>query len=123
MRLTVQTFWPLALLAMIPFLWWVRRSTTMDLTAKHLRLLAIVRCAIVCLLTAALMQPVLYKPSAYVSVVYLLDASQSVAPGSIKKAIEWIQQTNDAGKPDHSKFIAFGANAMEFDKVDDLKKV
>ena len=123
MRLTVQTYWPLLLLAMIPFVWWMRRATTMDLSAKHLRLSTIVRSAIICLLAAALMQPVLYKPSTYVSVVYLLDVSRSVSPGSVKKAIEWIQQTNDAGRPDHSKFIAFGSNALEFDKVDDLKKV
>ena len=69
------------------------------------------------------MQPVLYKPSTYVSVVYLLDVSQSVAPGAIKKAIEWIQQTNDSAKPDHAQFVAFGSNSVQFDKAEELKNV
>ena len=47
------------------------------------------------------MQPILYKTSTYVSVVYLLDVSQSVAPGAIQKAIDWIQKTNASGRPDH----------------------
>src|SRR5436309_9738977 len=100
MRITFESYWPLVLLLMIPCLWWIRRGSEIDLTPKHLRLSTVVRSAIVCLLVLALMQPILYKPSTYISVVYLLDVSQSVAPAAIKKAIEWIQQTNDSGKPD-----------------------
>lgn len=123
MRLTFEIYWPLIFVLMVPYLWWARRGTGVDLSPKHLRLSTLVRSAIVCMLALALMQPVLHKPSAYVSVVYLLDVSQSVAPGAIKKAIEWIQQTNEPGKPDHSQFVAFASNSVQLDKAEELKKV
>lgn len=123
MRLTWESYWPLLFLLILPYLWWVRGRSAVDLTPKHLWLSTTVRSLIVCALTLALMQPVLYKTSTYMSVVYLLDVSQSVAPGAIQKAVDWIQKTNSAGSPDHAKFVAFGSNSMEFDKVEDLKKV
>jgi Ca-activated chloride channel family protein len=123
MRLTIETYWPLILLLAVPYLWWVNRRTEVDLNAKHLRLSTLIRSGIVCLLVLALMQPILYKASSYVSVVYLLDVSQSVAPGAIKKAIDWIQQTIEAGNPDHFQLVAFGANSIPVEKVEELKKV
>jgi Ca-activated chloride channel homolog len=123
MRLTFDSYWPLLFLLIIPYLWWVRLRSAVDLSPKHLRISTILRSIIVCALTIALMQPILYKTSTYVSVVYLLDVSQSVAPAAIQKAIDWIQKTNTSGNPDHSEFVAFGSNSMEFDKVDELKKV
>ncbi len=123
MRLTFDSYWPLLFLLIIPYLWWVRTRSAVDLTPRHLRVSTVIRSVIILALTAALMQPVLYKTSTYVSVVYLLDVSQSVAPGAIQKAMDWIQKTNASGKPDHSEFVAFGSNSMEFDKVEDLKKV
>src|SRR6185295_7832391 len=80
MRLTFDSYWPLLFLLIVPYLWWVRRQSAVDLSPRHLRLSTIVRSVIVCALTVALMQPILYKTSTYVSVVYLLDVSQSVAP-------------------------------------------
>src|SRR5688572_23500067 len=123
MWLTFESFWPLILRLIVPYLWWARRGREVDLTPKHLRLSTSIRSAIVFLIVLALMQPILYRASSYVSVVYLLDISQSVAPGAIKKAIEWIQQTNDAGEPDHAQFVAFGSNSMAVEKVAELKKV
>ena len=123
MRLTFDSYWPLLFLLIVPYLWWVRRQSSVDLSPTHLRLSTIVRSIIVCALTVALMQPILYKTSTYVSVVYLLDVSQSVAPGAIQKAIDWIQATNASGHPDHSEFVAFGSNSMDFQKPEELKKV
>lgn len=123
MRLTVESYWPLLFLLIVPYLWWMRRKSAVDLTPKHLGLSTTVRSIIVLALTIALMQPILYKTSTYVSVVYLLDVSQSIAPGAIQKAVDWIQKTNASGHPDHAEFVAFGSNAMPFDNVEDLKKV
>src|SRR5215510_5872388 len=108
---------------MVPYLWWVRRRSSVDLSPKHLRLSTLVRSVIVCVLALALMQPAIYRSSTSISVVYLLDVSQSVAPGAIKKAIDWIRQTNDSGRPDHAQFVAFGANSQALDRVDALKDV
>src|SRR5437762_5675554 len=69
------------------------------------------------------MQPVIYRAGAWISAVYLLDVSQSVSPQAIQSAIQWIQQTNDAGHPDHARFIPFAANATVFEKLDELKQV
>src|SRR5436190_15785123 len=123
MRLSFDTYWPLLLLLVIPYLWWVQRRTQTDLSPKHLQLAGIVRSAIVALIGLALMQPVIYRSGAWVSVVYLLDVSQSVSPSAIQSAIQWIQQTNDAAGPDHARFIPYAANAAVFDKLDQLKAV
>lgn len=123
MRFTFDTYWPLLLLLLIPYVWWVLRRTLTDLTPRHLQLAGIVRSAIVALIALALMQPVIYRSGSWVSVVYLLDVSQSVAPQAIQSAIQWIQQTNAAGHPDHARFVPFGANAAVFDNLDKLKEV
>ena len=123
MRLTFETYWPLIFLLVVPCLWWVRRSSAMDLSPKHLRLSTILRSAIVSILVLALMQPILYTASSAISVVYLLDVSQSVQPGAVKGALDWIQKTNDAGKPAHANFVAFGSNSVPFDTLEGLRKV
>ena len=123
MRLTIQSYWPLIFLALVPYLWWVRRITAVDLSPRHLQLSTLLRSAVICLLALALMQPVLYKASTHVSVVYLLDLSYSVAPDALKQAIEWVRTTNEEGGPDHSRFVTFGANSLQFGSVDELKKV
>ena len=120
---TVGTYWPILLLLLIPWLWWVQRQTSMDLSRKHLQLSVVVRCVVVALLALALMQPALYRSGSWVSVTYLLDVSRSVSPAAIQSAIQWIQQTNASGRPADSRFIPFGANAAVLDTLDQLRKV
>src|SRR5262245_13533191 len=123
MHFTFDTYWPLILLLIIPYLWWVQRKTQTDLSPKHLRLSGIVRSAIVALIAFALMQPLIYRYGAWMSVVYLLDVSESVAPPAIQTALQWIQQTNDAGHPDHARFIPFASNSTVVEKLDQIKDV
>ncbi len=123
MQLSFDTYWPLLFLLLIPCLWWVQRKTLTDLSPKHLRLSGTVRSAIVALLALALMQPVIYRSGVWLSVVYLLDVSQSVSPTAIQSSIDWIQQTNNSGHPDQARFIPFAANSTVFDTLDQLKKV
>ena len=121
--MTITRYWPSLFLLLIPFLWWVQRKTLTDLQPKHLRLSVMVRSAIIFLLAVALMQPVFYRTSASMSVVYLLDISRSVSPGAIESAIEWIQQTTDIGRPAHARFIPFGRNSAVFENLEQLKNV
>ena len=121
--LTIGSYWPLLLLLIIPCLWWVQRKTAMDLSRKHLRLSVIVRSAIVALLALALTQPVIYRSGSWVSVVYLLDVSKSVSPAAIQSAIQWIQQTNDTGRPADAHYVPFGANTAVVGTLDQLKKI
>ena len=123
MRFTFDTYWPVFLLLIIPFLWWVQKRTGTDLSPKHLQLSGAVRSAIVALMAVALMQPVIYRSGVWVSVVYLLDVSQSVSPSAIQSAIQWIQQTNESGRPAHARFIPFGANSTVFNDLNQLKNV
>jgi Ca-activated chloride channel homolog len=123
MQLSVDTYWPLLLLPIIPYIWWVQTRTLTDLSPKHLQLSGSVRSLIILCIALALMQPVLYRSGAWESVVYLLDVSQSVAPSSIQSSIQWIQQTNNSGHPDHARFIPFAANSLVFDTLDGLKQV
>src|SRR5947207_519453 len=114
MRLSFDIYWPLFLLLIIPYLWWVQRRTLADLSPKHLQLSGAVRSTIVLLIALAMMQPVLYRSGAWLSVVYLLDISESVSPSAIQSAIQWIQQTNNSGRPDQARFVPFAANATVF---------
>ena len=123
MSLTFDTYWPLLLLPLVPYLWIVQRRSQTDLSPKHLMTAGIIRSTILVLLVAALMQPVLKRSGNWISSVYLLDVSQSVSPQAMQSAIQWIQQTNDAGRPHHARFIPFGANSRVFETLDSLKSV
>ena len=85
--------------------------------------LAFVRSGIIALLALALMEPAIQRSAAPISVAYLLDVSQSVAPADIQSAIQWIRRTNDSGRPDHARYIPFGENARVFDSLDRLEAV
>src|SRR5262245_2924292 len=119
----MSTLWPLFFLLLIPYLWWVPRKTRVDLSAKHIHASRLIRSGIVVLLAFAMTQPVIYFSGSPVSVIYLLDISQSVLPAEIESAIEWVQLTNSSGNPDHTRYIPFGANARVFETLDQLKAV
>src|SRR5687767_10839170 len=121
--MTSIRYWPLFLLLLIPYLWWMRRQTLTDLDRRHLELSLAVRSAVIVLLAVALMQPVLYRSNANLSIVYLLDISRSISPLSIESSIEWIQKTNDAGRPAHARFIPFAQNSAVFDSLDQVRNV
>jgi len=101
----------------------MRRSTAADLSLKHLRVSTIIRTAIVLLLVLALMQPIFYREGSAVSTVYLLDVSESISSSAMQDAIHWIRKTNEAGQPSDSRFIAFAANSIAFDTLDELTQV
>jgi len=122
-RLTFHTYWPLVLALIVPCLWWMRRFSVAGIDSRQLLLSTVIRTVIVSLLVVAMMQPILRWPGAPVSAVYLLDVSQSVSPSAIQDAIQWIRQTNDAGKPSSSRFIAFAANSKGFDRLEELTQV
>ena len=122
MHLTVETYWPVLLAAIIPVVWWMRQSTVVDLSSKHLQLSTILRTAIIVLLILGLMQPTFYRYGSAISTVYLLDISESVSSASIQNAIQWIRKNTDAGHPE-ARYIAFAANSISFDSLDALTKV
>lgn len=123
MSLIFEHYWPLLLLGLIPVLLWVRRSSAVDLSPRHLSLSLLIRSALIVLLALALMQPTVLRSSARVATVYLLDISQSVSPTAVQEALEWIRKTDAAGGASSSRFLAFGANSLAFDTPEELAKV
>jgi len=111
MPLTVQSWWPLALLTVLPLVWWMTTRTLTSFGARQLRLQAVVRMATLVLVALALMQPVWQGSSGRLSVVYAVDKSASIAPDSIESAARWVEDTRAAGKAD-SRVIGFGANVV-----------
>src|SRR6478672_1004675 len=81
-----------------------------------------IRPVILILLIVALIHPVYRRSGQWLSVVYLLDVSQSASPSAVQSAITWIEQANDSGRPDHARFVPFAWDAAVFDTMDGLKK-
>src|SRR5262245_61066685 len=81
-----------------------------------------IRPLIFLLLAVALLHPVYKRSGKWLSVVYLLDVSQSTSPSAVQSAITWIEQTNNAGHPDHARFVPFASDAAVFETIDKLKK-
>src|SRR5262245_65396976 len=92
MHFSFDTYWPLALLLVIPYLWWVQRRTLTDLSPKHLQLAGMVRSTIVALIALALMQPVSYRAGSWITGVYLLDVLQSIYTPAIQFAVQLDKQ-------------------------------
>src|SRR5438477_7850882 len=123
MSLTFENYWPLVLLAVIPWLWWVRGRSAVDVSPKHLKLSTILRSCLILAITLALMQPTILRTSSRIATVYLLDVSESVNPTSVQDGLAWIRKTDSAGNASSSKFLAFASNSMAFDSPAELAKV
>lgn len=121
--LTFGAAWPLLLLLIIPWLRWVQRTTLVDLSSRQLRLSGAVRSALVVVLALALSEPVIHRSGPWVSAIYLLDVSQSIAPAAIESAIQWIAQADATGRPAHARYVAFAANTAVVETVDRLRTV
>ncbi|MFN8060273.1 MAG: VWA domain-containing protein [Vicinamibacterales bacterium] len=112
MHLSLTYFWPLVLLAILPFVWWMRRRTLTNFHERQLVMQAVARSLVVGGLAVALTQPVLSWAGRRVAIVYVVDASQSVAEPEVTRALDWIDAANASGHPDISRIVLFGANAV-----------
>ncbi len=118
-----ERYWPVLLLAAIPYLWWVRGRTRVDLSPGHLKVATWIRSGLVAALAVALMQPTLSRSGSWTSVVYLLDVSRSVAPEGVLAAIDWIEDANAFGQPAHARFVPFASTPRVFESIDGLRTV
>ncbi len=123
MKVTFGGYWPVALLLGIPFLWWMAKHTATRLSPQHLNLLAAVRTAVIVLLALALMRPVWHRPGRWLSVVFALDVSGSIAPSFIDSSLKWVAAAVKDGSPGHARFLAFASDAMVVEKVEELSSV
>ncbi len=120
MSLSFETFWPLLFLPALAYLWWVRFGTDTSLTSRHLTLLTWIRSAVVLLLVAALMRPLLNRPGKELSTIFLLDISRSISPEFLNAAIQWSGEAVQKGNPAHARFIGFGAQSAVVERAEEL---
>jgi len=89
--LTFDAYWPLALLSLVPFVWWMPGHTLTNFNRRQMRVQAAARAAIVAFVSLALAGPVLHRTTGELSLVFAVDVSESVAPASIAEAARWIE--------------------------------
>jgi Ca-activated chloride channel family protein len=121
--LSFTALWPLALLAALPLIWWLRYRSTTNLSPRHLDAAMVLRAAAFALVVLALARPVWQAATRDVSVVYALDVSRSVAPTYIESALRWIREANRSQAPSTARYVAFADHAVLFDDLEQLPKL
>lgn len=106
--MSFDAFWPLTLLLLLPLVWWWGRRSATNLGARHIATATALRAATLLLVTLALLRPVWHAATREISVVYVIDASRSVAPAFVQSALDWIGAADREHKPAASRYIVFG---------------
>ena len=119
--ISLEQLWPLPLILVLPFIWWVQRDSFSGFESRQRILQSIVRSLVLLLLISALLQPTLLRSGSWQSVVYLLDLSASVSSASRVAAAEWITQAHERGQPDHVQIMAFAADTVSVADPDELR--
>lgn len=118
MNISVGQYWPIVLLALLPLVWLVQRHSFTGFTAHQRALQAVVRSAVLLLLTFALMEPTWERSGRWLSVVYLLDQSASVSPESAATASQWMAAAIRKGRADHWQAMTFAATTATLDDLE-----
>src|SRR5262245_9415668 len=118
-----ETLWPLALIALMPLIWWMGRRSSTNLGARHLALATALRALTFVLLTLALMQPIWHAGTREISVVYALDVSRSVAPDFVQSALNWIRRANREHAPAAARYVVFAERPILLSDLDEVPKV
>lgn len=103
----VQPWWLLAIPVAAGVAWYARTRTRTNFNVRQLRLQVVVRAVVLALLALALAQPVIYRGTDRLSIVYLVDASHSVSASALASAAERISALNADLRPDHHTILAF----------------
>ena len=121
MSISLEQLWPLSLMIVLPFIWWVQRDSFSGFESRQRILQSVVRSMVLLLLIGALLQPTLLRSGSWQSVVYLLDLSASVSSAGRLAAAEWITQAHERGQSDHVQIMAFAANTVSVADPDALR--
>ncbi len=107
-------------LPLVPVLW---ALAYLD-RARHLRrrLLGatVLRSVVLVLVVIAAAGPQWLERVRGISVVYVLDVSRSVAPGHLKRTVEWIRTAQAQHRPAQARHVVFADRARVVDSVDDI---
>jgi Ca-activated chloride channel homolog len=122
MSLTWTSPSALWLLAVIPLVWFVLRYARTNFNPRQRRIQTIVRSLLLAMIVLALARPVISAGSERLSVVYLVDVSDSVAPAEIVAAAAKIDELTTTVKPAYSRIVVFGADAATVDTTAALRQ-
>src|SRR4029450_13230060 len=105
----------LSLLLVLPLVWIAVRYSRTNFHARQRLVQAAARSVVLGALILAVARPVISTGSTRLSVVFLVDASQSIAGPSIAAAADRIDALTAELKPEHSRVLAFGSNVAVLD--------
>jgi uncharacterized membrane protein len=109
--LTLSSPAALWLLAAVPLVWVAMRFGRTNFNRGQQRTQAVLRSLLLALLAFALARPVIATGSSRLSVIYVVDVSQSIAPAAIERAASKIEALQRDLTPAHSSIVAFGLDA------------
>src|SRR5262245_17591855 len=120
---TVGSYWPLALLAVLPVVWLLAWHNRVG--AGRLRMIGatVLRSLALIAIVVALMRPTLQIKSADLSVAYGVDISASVSSHFLDRALNWIGQVNAKHKPAQSRLVVFADRAKLLDSVAEVRSL
>ena len=121
--MTVGSYWPLALLALLPVVWLLAWHNRVG--AGRLRMIGatVLRSLALVAVVVALMRPTLQIKSADLSVAYVVDISASVSSHFLDQALNWIGQVNTKHKPAQSRLVVFADRAKLLDSVEEARSL
>ncbi|MBL8533222.1 MAG: VWA domain-containing protein [Betaproteobacteria bacterium] len=123
MQIGFSSWWPLVLLLLVPLGGWLAFRSRRGMERWRFWTVHLLRSGSIVCVIAALCGPVAQTPSDAVSVVYALDVSHSVAPHSVRSAVEWMRDVDTRFQPAHSRFVVFADRAQLLSRIEDIETV
>ena len=121
MSLSLSSPAALWLLAAVPLVWVAMRYGRTNFNRGQQRAQAVIRSLLLAMLALALARPVIATGASRLSVIYVVDVSQSIAPASIERAAAKIDALQRDIAPAHSSILAFGLDAKVLPDVAALR--
>ncbi len=109
---TIETFWPLMLLTVLPVIWWLARHQRAGIARSRVVAATVLRCLAFVAIVLALLKPATELQSEDITVVYVVDVSHSVSRHFVDEAIDWISKVNTRFEPKHARAVLFGRDAV-----------
>jgi uncharacterized membrane protein len=112
-RIAFAAPWYLSILAALPLLWLLSYPRLAALGSARRIMALVLRCSLIILLAMALAEPQILRSSDRLTVIYLLDQSLSIPPGTRKAMVEYVnaEVRRHRGQDDRAGAIVFGGNA------------
>src|SRR6187401_2934909 len=111
------------LLLVVPAVWFAARYSRTNFHARQRIVQAVARSLVLAALILAIARPVISTGSTRLSIVFLVDVSQSVAGPSITGAADRVDALTAELKPEHARVLAFGANVAVLDDTKALRAI